>query len=76
MCVVTWFTSYRNKTVTLSHSTYHKTLFKDEYRDWENIDLDKQKLDKIEKYLLSRRYGNDDWIYFQENNQNLILMNI
>ncbi len=69
--VVTWFTSYRNKTVTLSHKgTYHKTLLKDEYRDWENIDLDKQKLDKIEKYLLSRRYGNDDWIYFQENNQN------
>ena len=32
--VVTWYTSYRKKTVTLSHKgTYHKTLLNDEYKD-------------------------------------------
>ena len=69
--VVTWYTSYRKKTVTLSHkNTYHKTLLNDEYKDWEKIELDNDKLKKIDKYLLSRRQGNDDWIYFQHKNQN------
>ncbi len=68
--VVTWYTSYRKKTVTLSHKgTYHKTLLNDEYKDWENMELDKEKLDKINQYLLSRRHGDDDWIYFQNKNQ-------
>ena len=68
--VVTWYTSYRKKTVTLSHKgTYHKTLLNDEYRDWENIKLDENKLLKLDQYLSSRRHGRNDWIYFQGKNQ-------
>ena len=41
--VVTWYTSYRKKTVTLSHkNTYHKTLLNDEYKNWEKIELDNE----------------------------------
>lgn len=69
--VVTWYTSYRSKTVTLSHKgTYHKTLLNDDYKKWENMNLDSNKLKKIEEYLNSRQSGKDDWIYFQSKNQN------
>tara|TARA_B100000003_G_C10920064_1_gene366914 strand:- start:42 stop:1718 length:1677 start_codon:yes stop_codon:yes gene_type:complete len=74
--VVTWYTSYRKKTVTLSHKgTYHKTLLNDEYTDWENIKLDKNKLLKLDQYLSSRRHGGNDWIYFQGKNQNFDIEN-
>ena len=62
---MTWYTSYR-KTVTLSHKgTYLKTLLNDEYRDWENIKLDENKLLKLDQYYHQQLHGRNDWIYFQ-----------
>lgn len=65
--VVTWNPAYKKNTFIFSHhDTYHHTMISEDISRWENIDLDKEKKKKIEDYLLSRRSGKNDWIWFHD----------
>ena len=69
--VVTWFTAYKKKSFLFSHNeTYHKSLLKEDTSEWENIIMDKEKDDKLKKYINSRKYGTDDWVYFHNKQPN------
>jgi hypothetical protein len=67
--VVTWFTSYKNKTYLLSHNeTFHKSLLNEKKDDWFNLKIDKNKNKVLRNYIESRKYGTNDWIFFHNKN--------
>ena len=66
---VVYIPSYRKNTFIFSHNdTYHKTMITEPNEKWSSMTLDKKKRQLIEKYLESRRTGQNDWIWFNKDN--------
>jgi hypothetical protein len=64
--VVVWNVSYRKNTFIFSHDdTYHHTLMSEPVSEWENIEWNEEKEDRLQTYLRSRLKGTGDWITFQ-----------
>ena len=67
--VVTWFSSYKNKTFIYSHKdTYHKTFLVENNANWENINLTKDKEKLLLDYIDQKSKGRTDWHVFQHKN--------
>jgi hypothetical protein len=63
--IVSYTTGYRKCSFIFSHDdSYHFTMMSEPTKEWEEINLDKKKEAKIIDYLISRRYGTNDWIYY------------
>jgi hypothetical protein len=67
---VVYIPSYRKNTFIFSHNdTYHKTMILEDNKKWNNINLSKNKIIELNKYLFSRRLGTNDWIFFNKDNK-------
>ncbi len=67
--VVTWFSSYKNKTFIYSHKdTYHKTFLSENNANWEKINLTKEKEKLLLNYIDQKSKGKTDWHVFQHKN--------
>ncbi len=67
--VVTWFSSYKNKTFIYSHKdTYHKTFLAENNSNWENIDFTREKEKLLLDYIDQKSKGKTDWHVFQHKN--------
>ena len=68
--VVNWNPAYRKKCFIFSHNdTYHHTLLTEPIKNWEHLEWNKKKKNKLEYYLKSRMTHKNDWIWFHENPQ-------
>lgn len=68
--VVTWNPAYRKKCFVFSHrDTYHHTLMSEPVDTWENIPWTSDLENEITRYLKSRWFGTQDWIWFHERPQ-------
>ena len=66
--IVSYVTGYRKNSWIFSHGdTYHYTMMTEPVSDWENMDLNEKKENKIMNYLDSRKYGTNDWTYYFDN---------
>ena len=66
--IVTYVSGYRKNSFIFSHDdTYHFTLIDEPTSEWEKLDLNSNKNEKIIKYLKSRKYGTNDWVYYFDN---------
>ena len=64
--VVNWGVSYRKSTVLFSHvDTYHRTMTKEDPSSWADLEWSRRKEKRLEKYLYSRRAGDNDWISYR-----------
>ena len=69
--ISTWNIAYRKQCFIFSHGdTYHHTLMQEPVSAWEHIPWNPARQTKIEDYLLSRRQGTRDWIWFHEKPEN------
>ncbi|NCY20366.1 capsule biosynthesis protein [bacterium] len=69
--ISTWNIAYRKQCFIFSHGdTYHHTLMQEPVSAWEQIPWNPARQAKIEDYLLSRRQGTRDWIWFHEKPEN------
>lgn len=69
--VVNWNASYRKNTFIFSHNnTYHHTMIDEPIETWIDSSMDSDCVEKIDNYLLSRRDGSADWIWFHEHPEN------
>jgi len=63
--IVSYVSGYRKNSFILSHDdTYHFTMIDEPTSEWENLDLNSIRDERIIKYLKSRKYGTDDWTYY------------
>ncbi len=63
--VVTWNPAYRKGCFIFSHNdTYHHTLMDEPLNTWESIAASPGVINVIDKYLVSRERGDNDWIKF------------
>lgn len=66
--VVTWHQAYRRNCFLFNHEeTYHKGMLSEPTSSWESMKWSGERVRQIESYLLSRRTGEHDWLYFQRN---------
>jgi hypothetical protein len=69
--VVNWNPSYRKSTFIFSHGdTYHHTMITEPSTAWNNIPWTEKTELLTMDYLLSRRDGSSDWIWFHEHPEN------
>jgi len=60
-----WNTAYRRQCAIFSHGeTYHHTLMEEPTTVWEDMEWSEAHEAEIMSYLLSRRGGSRDWIWF------------
>jgi hypothetical protein len=68
--VVNWNVAYRKKSFIFSHhETYHHTLIDEPVEVWENIEWNEGIDEALTRYLRSRWYGTEDWIWFHDQPQ-------
>ena len=66
--IVSYVSGYRKNSFIFSHDdTYHFTMVDEPTSEWENLDLDSIRNERIISYLKSRKYGTNDWTYYFEN---------
>lgn len=65
--VVSWNVAYRAKTFVFSHGdSYHHTMIDEPVSEWQQLEWDQKKEEKLNYYLQSRLKGTGDWITFQD----------
>lgn len=70
--VVSWTPSYRAGTFIFSHDdTYHRTMLRDDSKDWKHRDLSLEQRIELVTYLKSRETAKNDWIWFNADSANL-----
>ncbi len=63
--IVSYFPGYKKNSFIFSHDdTYHLTMMSEPTKEWEAINLDKKKENRIMEYLNSRKCGTNDWIWY------------
>ena len=68
--VVNWNVAYRKNSFIFSHGeTYHHTLIDEPTSAWENVEWSGRIDDALMRYLRSRWYGTEDWIWFHDQPQ-------
>ncbi len=66
--ITNWVAGIRKQSFCLTRGdTYHRSLIYEDNNNWQNISFNKQIDERIEKYLLSRRHGKNDWVFFHKN---------
>lgn len=66
--VVNWHVAYRKRCFIFSHQeTYHHTLMQESARNWENMPWTENMEKELMDYLISRWWGDNDWITFSRN---------
>ncbi len=66
--IISYVSGYRKNSFIFSHDdTYHFTMVDEPTTEWEDLDLNYERDDKITKYLKSRKYGTSDWTYYFDN---------
>ena len=67
---VVYIPSYRKNSFIFSHNdTYHRTMITEKNEKWMDINFDERKKKKIQKYLFRKRYGENDWNFFNKDNE-------
>jgi len=68
--VINWNPAYRKQCFVFTHGqTYHHALMLEPVEAWETMPWDTKRRDSILRYLKSRWYGSNDWIWFHEKPQ-------
>lgn len=68
--VVTWNPAYRKHCFVFSHDdSYHHTMVGEDVGNWENLPWTDELDQDLSKYLKSRWYGTEDWIWFHSEPQ-------
>ncbi len=66
--IVSWNVGYRRRSFVFSHGdSYHFTMISEPTARWENLDLTDDWRAELDRYLHSRRHGEQDWIVFGRN---------
>jgi hypothetical protein len=67
MRVVTWNPAYRKHCFIFSHDeTYHHSMITEPTSVWEDLELTGRHQADLQRYLHSRRFGTNDWIWFHD----------
>lgn len=65
--VVTWNPAYRKHSFVFSQEdSYHHTMVSEPSENWEGLTLSAEQDKQLTDYLMSRRYGTGDWIWFHK----------
>lgn len=65
--IITWNTAYKKSSFIFSHGdTYHHTMLTEPVSKWSDLNLNKNQIDDINKYIGSRASGKNDWISFNK----------
>lgn len=68
--VVTWNPAYRRKTFVFSHNdSYHHTMIDEPTSTWSELQLSAEQREALARYLVGRRTGQEDWIWFNKEPQ-------
>ncbi len=63
--VVSWNVGYRKRTFIFSHEdSYHRTMLSEPADRWQALSLSDEWRTELDRYLHSRRHGDNDWIVF------------
>jgi hypothetical protein len=67
---VTWNPAYRKHCFIFSHAdSYHHTMISEPVETWRNVEWSQRLSNDLGKYLKSRWYGTEDWIWFHSEPQ-------
>jgi hypothetical protein len=65
--VVTYNPAYRKHSFIFSHEqSYHFTMLDEPTEHWRGLDMTPDLTADLSAYLMSRRYGTNDWIWFHD----------
>ncbi|MDC3342346.1 hypothetical protein OAV64_04860 [Candidatus Pelagibacter sp.] len=66
--IVSYVSGYRKNSFIFSHDdTYHFTMVDEPTSEWEDLNLNSIRDQRIMNYLNSRKFGTDDWTYYFDN---------